>query len=102
MALGLRLCDVLLDCVVFFKQKTAYEVRISDWSSDVCSSDLTGAYRSQMTRHYGKAIVHFLAERADRLGFRSKLFLPPYSGHRPRDRDQIGKAQCRERVCQYV
>src|SRR3546814_10210536 len=25
----------------FFKQKTAYEVRISDWSSDVCSSDLT-------------------------------------------------------------
>src|SRR3546814_2326112 len=29
-------------CVVFFfKQKTAYEMRISDWSSDVCSSDLT-------------------------------------------------------------
>src|SRR3546814_21032851 len=28
-------------CVVFFfKQKTAYEMRISDWSSDVCSSDL--------------------------------------------------------------
>src|SRR3546814_16913891 len=26
---------------VFFKQKTAYEMRISDWSSDVCSSDLT-------------------------------------------------------------
>src|SRR3546814_2686759 len=25
----------------FFKQKTAYELRISDWSSDVCSSDLT-------------------------------------------------------------
>src|SRR3546814_2682271 len=28
--------------VVFFKQKTAYEMRISDWSSDVCSSDLLG------------------------------------------------------------
>src|SRR3546814_3380207 len=28
-------------CVFFFKQKTAYEMRISDWSSDVCSSDLT-------------------------------------------------------------
>src|SRR3546814_11714076 len=28
--------------VFFFKQKTAYEMRISDWSSDVCSSDLTG------------------------------------------------------------
>src|SRR3546814_3188390 len=26
----------------FFKQKTAYELRISDWSSDVCSSDLVG------------------------------------------------------------
>src|SRR3546814_8346126 len=26
----------------FFKQKTAYEMRISDWSSDVCSSDLSG------------------------------------------------------------
>src|SRR3546814_4345473 len=34
--------------VFFFKQKTAYEMRISDWSSDVCSSDLTrraGAHR---------------------------------------------------------
>src|SRR3546814_14929338 len=28
----------------FFKQKTAYEMRISDWSSDVCSSDLGAAY----------------------------------------------------------
>src|SRR3546814_8939044 len=28
--------------VLFFKQKTAYEMRISDWSSDVCSSDLSG------------------------------------------------------------
>src|SRR3546814_8490331 len=30
-------------CVFFFKQKTAYEMRISDWSSDVCSSDLYAA-----------------------------------------------------------
>src|SRR3546814_18522649 len=29
-------------CCFFFKQKTAYEMRISDWSSDVCSSDLVG------------------------------------------------------------
>src|SRR3546814_16676482 len=28
----------------FFKQKTAYEMRISDWSSDVCSSDLAGSH----------------------------------------------------------
>src|SRR3546814_8073087 len=33
------LCYVLF---FFFKQKTAYEMRISDWSSDVCSSDLAG------------------------------------------------------------
>src|SRR3546814_9837601 len=31
--------------IVFFKQKTAYEMRISDWSSDVCSSDLARARR---------------------------------------------------------
>src|SRR3546814_2442696 len=31
---------VNLTLVFFFKQKTAYEMRISDWSSDVCSSDL--------------------------------------------------------------
>src|SRR3546814_3883902 len=43
-------------CLVwcFFKQKTAYEMRISDWSSDVCSSDLLGStrathYRVEMT-----------------------------------------------------
>src|SRR3546814_1572697 len=30
----------MLFCFFFFKQKTAYEMRISDWSSDVCSSDL--------------------------------------------------------------
>src|SRR3546814_10338648 len=30
--------------VFFFKQKTAYEMRISDWSSDVCSSDLSGGF----------------------------------------------------------
>src|SRR3546814_8998934 len=29
----------------FFKQKTAYEMRISDWSSDVCSSDLRSRHR---------------------------------------------------------
>src|SRR3546814_8936624 len=33
--------SILIFCVFFFfKQKTAYEMRISDWSSDVCSSDL--------------------------------------------------------------
>src|SRR3546814_11712681 len=31
---------MIIWCVCFFKQKTAYEMRISDWSSEVCSSDL--------------------------------------------------------------
>src|SRR3546814_2452936 len=35
-------CRVVLFFFFFFKQKTAYEMRISDWSSDVCSSDLKG------------------------------------------------------------
>src|SRR3546814_17635085 len=35
---------VSVDLVFFFKQKTAYEMRISDWSSDVCSSDLDKGY----------------------------------------------------------
>src|SRR3546814_8663414 len=34
--------------VFFFKQKTAYEMRISDWSSDVCSSDLQFAIGGQV------------------------------------------------------
>src|SRR3546814_5492576 len=33
-------CCTFCFCVFFFKQKTAYEMRISDWSSNVCSSDL--------------------------------------------------------------
>src|SRR3546814_4771828 len=38
----MRVVDLVLDLLsgFYFKQKTAYEVRISDWSSDVCSSDL--------------------------------------------------------------
>src|SRR3546814_2390103 len=37
----------MFGCFFLFKQKTAYEMRISDWSSDVCSSDLAGAvYRA--------------------------------------------------------
>src|SRR3546814_7963709 len=40
MDLLVRWSYVLFLCFFFFKQKTAYEMRISDWSSDVCSSDL--------------------------------------------------------------
>src|SRR3546814_1058550 len=46
--------------IFFFKQKTAYEMRISDWSSDVCSSDLSGRdaegllTRSAWQKAYGR------------------------------------------------
>src|SRR3546814_4540615 len=39
-----------ISTVFFFKQKPAYEMRISDWSSDVCSSDLFGSSRKQLQR----------------------------------------------------
>src|SRR3546814_4205219 len=43
----------------FFKQKTAYEMRISDWSSDVCSSDLLLPRRGGGgTRRRGEVAVH--------------------------------------------
>src|SRR3546814_18423632 len=49
-------------CVFFFKQKTAYEMRISDWSSDVCSSDLfeTGCPAIQQMYVYGNSARSFL------------------------------------------
>src|SRR3546814_3964543 len=84
---------VLLGIFFFFKQKTAYEMRISDWSSDVCSSDL---------------LRHHPADRACGSGDggcagRSRGVAPDQPDDR-RDRliGQIGRASCRERVCQYV
>src|SRR3546814_8489780 len=43
----------------FFKQKTAYEMRISDWSSDVCSSDLPPGSRARPARA-GSSVPHGL------------------------------------------
>src|SRR3546814_6655340 len=40
-----------MDVFFFFKQKTAYEMRISDWSSDVCSSDLCRTHRRDDAAH---------------------------------------------------
>src|SRR3546814_10010383 len=82
----------------FFKQKTAYEMLISDWSSDVCSSDLAQLYakasgRSRLPRHFRRADDG----PADGLHDRH---LRPHSG--PRALTEIGRASCRERVCQYV
>src|SRR3546814_4900195 len=84
---------VLLSCFFFFKQKTAYEVRISDWSSDVCSSDL---HRDRIET--GKRfVIH------DQLWIkrnRTRQRNPPR--HTAGNLGQIGRASCRERVCQYV
>src|SRR3546814_5653104 len=44
----------------FFKQKTAYEMRISDWSSDVCSSDLIGAENTVASLAPGAGISGWL------------------------------------------
>src|SRR3546814_4671343 len=41
------MCVLSLFFLFFFKQKTAYEMRISDWSSDVCSSDLRPVDRAR-------------------------------------------------------
>src|SRR3546814_10240907 len=42
--IGVVICGVSVILFFFFKQKTAYEMRISDWSSDVCSSDLNNGH----------------------------------------------------------
>src|SRR3546814_589000 len=46
-------CDSMIFVFFFFKQKTAYEMRISDWSSDVCSSDLCRT-RREYQGHAGR------------------------------------------------
>src|SRR3546814_4040785 len=51
----------------FFKQKTAYEMRISDWSSDVCSSDLLLA----QARKFNPRIVFFDKDRGGELFIRA-------------------------------
>src|SRR3546814_9925510 len=82
--------------VFFFKQKTAYEMRISDWSSDVCSSDLLRDEahwkRAWAYKDHGKNPDKFFAP-APASGFR---YLHDSFG------SKIGRASCRERVCQYV
>src|SRR3546814_4274774 len=83
--------------LLFFKQKAALEVRISDWSSDVCSSDL----------HWGPTKSTNLCLEIEDV-FDSDLPLGETELHgRCTDRHaesglEIGRASGRERVCQYV
>src|SRR3546814_1518669 len=89
----------------FFKQKTAYEMRISDWSSDVCSSDLhvlAGLHADGPVRGKPAGVQHYVeVELPDgRIVAPDGVF--PHRRHRLVPVEQIGRASCRERVCQYV
>src|SRR3546814_10617899 len=90
-----RSCWVVLGGFFFFKQKTAYEMRISDWSSDVCSSDLLHRH-ARFARAGG---VERIERRAR--GHRAVVGQPG-AVRDQRDGAEIGRASCRERVCQYV
>ena len=72
----------------FFKQKTAYEITASDWSSDVCSSDLyTGSGDEEVRFTNGSRIL---------FGARERGFGRGIAGV------EIGRASCRERVFAVV
>src|SRR3546814_5864623 len=102
--------------VFLFKQKTAYEMRISDWSSDVCSSDLFGGKKitlkkSQSAEPFetilncsasGYAMFNAISGESydtqiDGVTIKS---CSPIGGIF--EKYKIGRASCRERVCQYV
>src|SRR3546814_5009634 len=105
----------------FFKQKTAYEMRISDWSSDVCSSDLE-LLANRLVSPYRATVLltHLHWDHIQGLPFFTPVFRPDavIDIHGPRQDEgplvdvftgvmrppyfQLGRASCRERVCQYV
>src|SRR3546814_11185563 len=115
-------------CFFFFKQKTAYEMRISDWSSDVCSSDLCIACNQACWNgvNLGLPIACTINPAAGREGDLSEDLIIPalkpghvmvigggpagmeaarvarLKGHRVTLVEEIGSALCRERWCQYV
>src|SRR3546814_5721819 len=97
-------------CFFFFKQKTAYEMRISDWSSDVCSSDLSPDIRKVSftgSTAVGKHLMRLAADGVKRItmelgGHAPVLIFDDCDLEATLDRVEIGRASCRERVCQYV
>src|SRR3546814_2160835 len=107
--------------VFFFKQKTAYEMCISDWSSDVCSSDLSrvvqaailpmsDTQRSRMSLSLTSFSITLESHAAPRAGRRRgphPRAPTPVPIFRPDEADRpilrkIGRASWRERVCRYV
>src|SRR3546814_10865419 len=100
-------------CFFFFKQKTAYEMRISDWSSDVCSSDLAGPDDERVDAK-GQLIapglvdlgVFAIDKPAFHFGGITRAALMPDQSppldYPARVGHKIGRAPCRERGCQDV
>src|SRR3546814_5338337 len=99
---------LLLCCLVvfFFKQKTAYEMRISDWSSDVCSSDLGPEVDPDGPCRWiavaGRAVGDLRVEHPAVSGPRDEPLGAEFHRHFPLQHQEIGRASCRARVCQYV
>src|SRR3546814_7279094 len=75
---SMLLLDYNLSVVFFFKQKTAYEMRISDWSSDVCSSDLSRSSIPLSVRASSKVSPIDRAARATASDFQSLHVIVPY------------------------
>src|SRR3546814_16900737 len=93
----------------FFKQKTAYEMRISDWSSDVCSSDLCSSVESCSGGNHGyrkrcgldHADVGRLACTVPRVRGYIICIAPNHphcAVHFVAHGQEIGRASCREKV----
>src|SRR3546814_10888141 len=92
-------------CTVFcfFQQKTAYERRISDWSSDVCSSDLvTVAVNLPLNADLAALGDPASAQDVHAVIDDFKSVWVPVNIVRTLFCVQIGRASCRERVCQSV
>src|SRR3546814_4081769 len=97
-------------CFLFFKQKTAYEMRISDWSSDVCSSDLRRTRRSSAKGALLElALVQWAMTEASKRGFTPTitpdLVRAPYMVRPSRSEERrVGKecvSTCRSRWSPY-
>src|SRR3546814_8610043 len=98
------LWECVCGVVFLFKQKTAYEMRISDWSSDVCSSDLEkAADQSRVDDRAGAGELRRVPDPLPHLGAadlgRRRVLHEVVDRHAA---DEIGRASCRERVCEYV
>src|SRR3546814_6962179 len=98
-----------------FKQKTAYEMRISDWSSDVCSSDLNRFHLGDLLARVAHQmrlgglpgrLLHaqvelFATQRGEFFFERLRVFTAQALHIFDVLHYKIGRASCRERVCQY-